>query len=352
MMMQENSKSLSIQHPEKILFKEQKDLPSLASCEHYCGNEKFIKKAFALQGELGPIFDITCDCEDGARSGEEREHAVLVADLVNHADNEEKRAGVRIHDPSAPSCKTDIDTLIGIAGNNLAYITVPKTVSYDDAASTLEYIANRCVVAGIEPIPIHLIVEMQGAASDLKKIAQLPYLETLDFGLLDFVSDHFGAIPEAFMQSPDQFSHELINRAKTELAATALQCGIIPTHNPCVSYKDLGRCAEDARIARQNYGFLRMYSIHPKQIPFIVEAMQPSIDEVAKASEILIKAKNNNWGPISHANSMHDRASYRLYWHTLKRARSTGVNLPVDAQNAFFRDEPLIDWQAIKQFRR
>ena len=95
-----------------------------------------------------------------------------------------------------------------------------------------------------------------------------------------------------------------------------------------------------------------MYSIHPKQIPFIVEAMQPNSEEVLKASEILLKAQQNNWGPISHANEMHDRASYRLYWQVLKQAQITGVNLPVEAQNAFFRDEPLVDWRAIKQLRR
>ncbi len=347
-----NLSSKQMQHPDKILFKEEAKIHSLPSCEHYCGNEKFILKAFSLRAELGPIFDITCDCEDGAIAGEEREHAILVADLINQPENQEFRIGVRVHDPSSASCKEDIDTLIGIAGNKLSYITIPKITSYNSAASTVEYIQQRCTSAGIEMIPVHIIIETQGAASDLLSIIRISGIETLDFGLLDFISDHYGAIPEKFMQSPEQFNHHLLNKAKLEMVSSALKTGIIPTHNPCINFRDLKQCADDAKIARNQFGFLRMYSIHPKQIPFIVEGMQPNSAEVLKASEVLLKAQQNNWGPISHANEMHDRASYRLFWQVLKQAQMTGANLPVDAQNAFFRDEPLVDWRAIKQLRR
>ena len=350
--MTESLEPQSKEHPENILFQEELSFPSIPSCEHYCGSEKFVKKAYSLQHELGPIFDITCDCEDGAATGHEQDHAIMMADLINHADNKFKRSGARIHAPSTKNCKDDIDTLIGISGINLAYLTIPKIDSYDTANRTIDYIQNRCVAAGIDPIPIHLIIETQNGLAELEKLAVFKCLETIDFGLLDFISDHRGIVSEEFMQSPGQFSHHLINQAKTKLCSVAIRHGIIPTHNPSINFRDLGGCAEDAKMARLNYGFMRMYSIHPKQIPFIVEAMQPSKREVKKATEILIKAKNNSWGPISYGDAMHDRASYRLYWNILKRARQTGANVPIEAQNEFFRNEPLIDWQAIKQFRR
>jgi citrate lyase subunit beta/citryl-CoA lyase len=56
-------------HPNQALFAGEKAFPVIASCEHFAGNEKMIMKAFQLQQEKGPIFDITQDCEDGAPQG-------------------------------------------------------------------------------------------------------------------------------------------------------------------------------------------------------------------------------------------------------------------------------------------
>ena len=54
-------------HPDEVLYQGAgKPFPALNACEHYAGNEKLIRKALELQAELGPVFDITGDCEDGA----------------------------------------------------------------------------------------------------------------------------------------------------------------------------------------------------------------------------------------------------------------------------------------------
>ena len=70
-------------HPTEALFEGEKPFPALSACEHFAGSEKLIAKAMDLQKELGPIFDITCDCEDGAAAGNERAHAEMVA--IRHA---------------------------------------------------------------------------------------------------------------------------------------------------------------------------------------------------------------------------------------------------------------------------
>ena len=59
-------------HPKDILFAGEKPFPILPAVDHYAGSEKLMRKALQLQKELGPIFDITCDCEDGAHAGAER----------------------------------------------------------------------------------------------------------------------------------------------------------------------------------------------------------------------------------------------------------------------------------------
>ena len=324
-------------HPEQVLFKGERAIPALPACEHYAGNEKFIRKAFALQAELGPVFDLTCDCEDGAPSGTEREHALLVAKLINSAENRFKRAGVRLHDPGHPAFHQDVDILIAEAGKSVAYLTVPKPTSYDQAAEAFDYISNRASQAGLKNYPpLHVIVETQTALRDVFRIAALPGLETLDFGLLDFVSDHRGAVPADAMRSPGQFEHRLVARAKAEIAAAALAHGLVPTHNPCLDLNNVLASGDDARRARIEFGFLRMYSIHPSQILPIVEAMRPAQEDVRRASEILIAAQNADWGPVRYDGEMHDRASYRFFWDLLKRAHTTGGSLPEDAIRNFF----------------
>jgi citrate lyase subunit beta/citryl-CoA lyase len=332
-----------MQHPDTVLFSAKKPLPALPACEHIAGNEKFIRKAFALQAELGAVFDITCDCEDGAPTGEERDHAQMVARLLNDPDNAAKRSGVRIHDPSHTAWKQDVDILLGESGENVRYLTVPKPLSYDEAAKAVDYIQACSNGAGIMPPAVHILVETQSALADVFRIATIPGLQGLVFGLLDFVSDHQGAVPESAMRSPGQFQHRLIARAKAEVAAAALANGLVPTHNPCLNFSDPAAAGQDARIAREEFGYLRMYSIHPAQIKPIVEAMQPRAGDIARAASILLAAQAANWGPISHDGDMHDRASYRYFWDLLKRARATGAELPRTAEETFFpRDFPTL----------
>jgi citrate lyase subunit beta / citryl-CoA lyase len=325
-----------VTHPDTVLFQGEKGVPALPACEHFAGNEKFILKAFALQQEMGPVFDVTCDCEDGAPAGAERNHARMVARLLAGGDNRHARAGARVHDPLHPAWRQDVDILVGEAGVRLAYLTVPKPLSYDHAAGAVDYIHRRSELAGVKPPPVHILIETQSALRDVFRIATLPGLEALDFGLLDFVSDHHGAIPATAMRSPGQFTHRLVSRAKAEIVAAALASGLVPTHNPCLVLDDPAVPREDAGTAREEFGFLRMYSIHPGQIAPILEAMRPSVDDVARAAGILVAAQSADWGPVSHRGEMHDRASYRFFWELVKRARATGVALPADAERAFF----------------
>ena len=70
-------------HPSEVLFQGERQPLLLPACDHYAGSEKLMRKSMALQQELGPVFDITFDCEDGAAAGSEEAHAHLVAELLN-----------------------------------------------------------------------------------------------------------------------------------------------------------------------------------------------------------------------------------------------------------------------------
>jgi citrate lyase subunit beta / citryl-CoA lyase len=324
-------------HPRDALLKGEKPFPAIPVCEHFAGSEKLIAKAFELQERLGPLFDVSCDCEDGAQPGQEKAHAEMVVRLLNGAGNRHRMAGARIHGYGHPAWKQDVDILVAGAGAVLSYLTVPKATSAAQVAEMILYIQQVAADHGVtRRIAVHVLIETHGALREVQEIAALPWMQTLDFGLMDFVSAHHGAIPAAAMRSPGQFEHRLLLRAKAEIAAAALAHGIVPSHCVTLDLRNTYATFQDAWRARHELGYLRMWSIHPSQVLPIVDAMKPDYSEVQGAADVLLAAQNAGWGPIQHNSEMHDRATYRYYWDLLQKARVTGVSIPEEAVKAFF----------------
>ncbi|EKR74602.1 HpcH/HpaI aldolase/citrate lyase family protein [Leptospira noguchii] len=324
-------------HPREALFEGEKPFPIIPACEHFAGSEKLITKALELQNKLGGLFDITMDCEDGAQTGKEKEHAELIVRLQNSELNKHKMSGVRIHDYTNPFWKQDVDIIVPGAGEKIAYITIPKPTRAAQVEEMIAYIQKTAQKAGIKrEIPIHVLIETNGALQEVEKIAALPWLQVLDFGLMDFISGHHGAIPASCMKSPGQFEHELLRRGKANLVAAALANGVIPAHNVTLDLKNQYQTYKDAKRAHDDFGFLRMWSIYPTQIQAILDAMAPDYSEVQTSAEILIQAQNAEWGPIQYAGDLHDRATYRYFWEILQKAKLTGISIPEEANKRFF----------------
>jgi citrate lyase subunit beta/citryl-CoA lyase len=323
-------------HPRAALFGGERPFPVIPSCEHFAGSEKLIGKAFELQAKLGPVFDITMDCEDGAPAGREKDHAQMIVDQQKSAANVKKMAGVRIHDHSHAAWRQDVDIVVRGAGDTIAYITIPKPTAASQVAEMIGYIQQVARDAKIQrEIPIHVLVETHGALREAFEIASLPWLQVLDFGLMDFVSGHHGAIPSTAMKSPGQFEHKLVARAKAQVTAAALAAGVVPAHNVTLDLKNVEQTYADAKRAHDEFGFLRMWSIYPAQVEPIVKAMAPDFSEVTQAAEILLAAEAASWGPIQHAGDLHDRATYRYFWELVQRAHVSGQELPADVQRWF-----------------
>ncbi len=326
-----------LEHPNSALFQGEKPFPIIPACEHFAGSEKLITKALELQNKLGGLFDITMDCEDGAQTGKEKEHAEMIVKIQNSELNKHKMSGVRIHDYTNEHWKLDVDIIVPGAGNTIAYITIPKPTKASQVSEMISYIQDACKKAGItREIPIHVLVETHGALEEVAQIAKLPWMQVLDFGLMDFISGHHGAIPASCMKSPGQFDHELLRRAKSTMVAAALTSGVIPAHNVTLDLKNQYQTYKDASRARNEFGFLRMWSIYPTQIQAILDAMTPDYSEVQTASEILIKAQDAEWGPIQHDGDLHDRATYRYFWELVQKAKITGQKLSDEVLKRFF----------------
>lgn len=317
-------------HPSEVLFQGNRQPLLLPACDHYAGSEKLMRKSITLQQELGPLFDITLDCEDGASAGNEIEHARLVAALVMSDENKFNRIGARVHDIASPHFATDIE-IICTAASKLAYIVLPKVHSAKEVTAAIKQINTHASKAGRKDLPVHVLIETHEALHDAYAIAALPQVQCLSFGIMDFVSSHYGAIPASAMRTPGQLTHPLVVRAKLEVAAACHAHGKVPSHNVTTDIKDAAVAANDAQRAAAEFGFTRMWSIHPDQIKPIIKTFTPRMSEVNDATAILLEAAAVQWGPISQNGRLHDRASYRYYWTVLQRAKLAGLSLPETA---------------------
>lgn len=314
--------------PSQVLFQGEALPRALPVCDHYAGTEVRMRKALSLQAELGPVFDITFDCEDGAPVGKEAEHAQLVVDILLSPENQFNRVGVRIHDPSHPCWKSDVATLVGKAGKKIAFVMIPKVESAQQTQTVIDEINRVAKAAGIDrEIPVQALIETHGALHDVYAIAALPQIESLSFGLMDFVSAHHGAIPSDAMDR-GQFDHPLIARAMLEISAACHAHGKVASHNVCTNINDVSVIESDTLRAKNEFAYTRKWSIHPNQIPVIVKALSPTATDVEIAATILLAAQEANWGPIQHAGKLHDRASYRYFWTVLQKAHLSGQTIP------------------------
>jgi citrate lyase subunit beta / citryl-CoA lyase len=328
-------------HPRQALFDANDTAPVLPVCDHYAGVEARMKKSLQLQAEMGPVFDVTLDCEDGAPVGAEAEHAHLVAEMALSSLNVHGRVGARLHPVDHPAFDHDVATLVKRAGMRLAYLMVPKVGGFEEAQAAVKAIDQALCEHGHKRVlPVHVLVETHGALREVDRIAAHPRIESISFGLMDFVSAHRGAIPQAGMSATGQFEHPLVLRAKLEISAACHAHGKTPSHCVVTEFKKLDLLRAAAQKAARQLGYLRMWSIHPDQIKPIVESFAPTVAETDQAIEILMAAQAAEWAPISHRDTLHDRASYRYFWHVLERARQTGQALPAEAEAAFFAPAP------------
>ena len=323
---------------QDILLGAQAGAVVLPVCDHYSGVEVRMRKSLALQAEMQAefgacVFDVTLDCEDGAPVGGETEHAHMVAELALAAaasSGGKARVAVRVHAVDHPHFAQDMAIIVGKAGDALSHIMLPKVERPED----VDFAKKVAMSPSGGDIALQVLIESPAAVQRAFDIAAHPAVQSLSFGLMDFVSAHGGAIPAQAMSSEGQFSHPLVIRAKLEIASACHAHGKVPAHGVVTEFADAAKLQLAAKRASQELGFTRMWSIHPSQIRPILAAFAPTDAKIDNACAILDAAQAAQWAPISHGGALHDRASYRYYWQVIQRAQRTGRAL--DARIAHF----------------
>ncbi len=315
-------------NPASILLGAQAGAFALPVCDHYSGVEARMRKSLQLQAELqaefgASVVDVTLDCEDGAPVGGEADHAALVTELALSA-RPSARVAVRVHPVDHAAFEADVATIVGRAGHRLCHVMIPKVESVADvqrAAAALD-------AAGATGLMLHALIESPAAVHRAFDIAAHPRIQSLSFGLMDFVSAHGGAIPSDGMGVQGQFSHPLVLRAKLDIASACHAHGKVPSHCVVTEFRDTAALQAAARRAARELGYTRMWSIHPDQIRPILAAFAPADDEIDQAATVIDRAAAVQWAPVQVDGRLHDRASYRYYWQLLERAHRTGRTIP------------------------
>jgi citrate lyase subunit beta / citryl-CoA lyase len=362
-------------HPRDVLVGAQAAGASLPVCDHYCGVEARMLKSLQLQKELAEefgtcVFDVTLDCEDGAPVGGELEHAELVAKIASnsaisvvytaytaikkiankHAETQKiSRVAVRVHAPDHAAFESDIDIIVGQASHALCHVMIPKVESVADIDRAVKFIdaaqkKSKVVSTHLRDklqnkgkLPLHVLIESPTAVHRAFEIAAHPRVQSLSFGLMDFVSSHGGAIPASAMGLAGQFTHPLVVRAKLSIASACHAHGKVPSHCVVTEFSDADAIKNAAIQAANTLGYTRMWSIHPSQIRPILAAFAPDASDIDLATQIIAAGVDADWAPISYKGTLHDRASYRYYWQVLERAHQTGRAMDTSVAH-FFND--------------
>ena len=184
-----------MRHPRDVLLGAQAGAGILPVCDHYSGVEARMIKSLQLQADLMQEFgtcvlDVTLDCEDGAPVGAEVDQAQRVAALASQAKSvagQRPRLGVRLHAVDHSAFASDVEIVVGQAAAALSYLMLPKVESVHDIDIAMRAI-DAATPAGVKPLPLHALIESPAAVHQAFQIAAHPRVQSLSFGVMDFVS--------------------------------------------------------------------------------------------------------------------------------------------------------------------
>jgi citrate lyase subunit beta / citryl-CoA lyase len=307
-------------------------------CDHYAGSLRFAEKALQYQTEVGPKFEITLDLEDGAKRGGEEKLADEFIEIITSKKNSFRKTGLRLPEYRHPLFEKIASRVLSTISPILHHLTIPKIKDSDEYFRIRDLLTNIISVNNTSLPPLRILFETHSIFPDLDVISKDPSVQSIELGIMDFISSMNGIIPMDECRDLHEFNNPLINHIKSLLSLGAARNKKLATHNVCREYKN-EKVIRQFCIKAKSLGFGRMWSIHPNQIPVILEVFTPSRSEITEACAILQKAMEHDWAPIAYDSTLHDGASYRYYYALLQRAETLQVPLPVPLTH--FSDNPL-----------
>ena len=154
-------------HPRDALFEPGERAPAdIPVCDHVAGSEEFMRKALEMQLEMGPVFDVTLDHEDGAPVGGEAEHAHMIRELLASPLDGFGRVAVRVLPVEHPKFDEVLRIVLG-GTRKPCHVMLPKALG----AGSVDRAAEALDAAGGAGVPLHALAappaaEAVGQAAD------------------------------------------------------------------------------------------------------------------------------------------------------------------------------------------
>src|SRR5487761_125336 len=252
-------------------------------------NERILQKVFGAGADA-----VILDLEDAVPPEKKREARRMVAEVLKQKKNSEgPRIYVRINSMSTDLWREDLEAGVQPAVHG---IRLPKTESGEQMKEFNQALDEAEGRAGIGPLCVVPAVETAVGVLAAAEIAKGPRVESLGFGVVDFVRD-IGVQPD-----PSGLQTLL---AQSYVVMVSRAAGLIP---PVASVHAQIRDNEGLRAtseAAKRLGFFGRSCLHPAQIPIIHEVFTPSATQVAEARAIVEafnRAKAQGSGALAMEN--------------------------------------------------
>lgn len=221
---------------------------------------------------------VIVDLEDAVAPGAKDAARRHVAEWLEVAP--EAAVDVRMNALGSPWGQADLEMLLDLRGHS--GVRVPKVQSAGDV---------RAVATALDDTTaLHCLLETAIGVEAAYEIAQAdPSVASLSLGEADLASD-LGVTGE-----------DGLSWARSRLVVAARAAGLpAPMMSVYPQVNDLDGLAESCRRGR-SLGFIGRTAIHPRQLPVIVRAFQPSAEEVTAATatvDALERAEQSDTGVL------------------------------------------------------
>jgi citrate lyase subunit beta/citryl-CoA lyase len=232
--------------------------------------------------------DLIClDLEDTVLPARKAEARRSIVRLLNEDIWGRAARAVRINPVSSAHAQSDIEVIVGGAGNRVGTLLLSKPESADEILWIDGVIARLRAAHGIaEPIGYLVGIESARALTDIDKIASCSSnVEALGFAIGD-LSASLGVHISAYLQDRSLYPGDLFHFHRARIVLAARTHGLWALDAPWPIVNDHATLAEDARWGAM-MGFDGKLVLVPAQVRIVHEAYRPTPAELAYARMVL-----------------------------------------------------------------
>jgi citrate lyase subunit beta/citryl-CoA lyase len=267
--------------------------------------------------------EVVIDLEDSVSLDQKQDARALTVEALRHTEFAAATVSVRINAVGTRECLHDLLALVRHDTTRLDALVIPKSERPDQLHFVAHLLDSLEQDAG-RTRPIALVLQLESAAGlvTLASTSQATgRVAALAFGPGDYAAD-LGVGGLVIGSSDPAFPGHQWGWAMSEIANHARAIGAQAIDGPYADVNDEAAFRTSAAIAAA-LGYDGKHCIHPRQVPWAIEAFTPSAERLENARRMLEAvelAQADGRGAALLDGRMIDEASRRLALRLLSRA--------------------------------